>query len=320
MLKIFLFTSLPFYLFTSLPVFGETQALFSPEGKIRDHILKRINGCSSSIEIAVYDFTSGDIAEALVNAKNRGVKIRLVMDKKQAEKEGSLYGFLKDEGFDVLLLKGRVDGSMHNSFVVFDNKLVLTGSYNWTEYAEKFNYENAILTDEKAVVKMYQDEFKRLYVPSQEPASKGGATPPLQTQDSGLQTKEFIDISFKELDKIFGNESPLSRSEKNEKWKQYRGKYVRWTGEVAYRGIGRTDWNRMGIMHTGKVDVELWFDYRMMNKVLNIKEGQVITYTGMLSSRRGYSSPYRITDGWIEEYHPQKTEQQGDEGQPGGKK
>ena len=106
-------------------------------------------------------------------------------------------------------------------------------------------------------------------------------------------------------------------NEKNEKWKQYRGKYVRWTGEVAYRGIGRTDWNRMGIKHTSKMDVELWFDYRMMNKVLSIKEGQIITYTGMLSSRRGYSSPYRITDGWIEEYHPQKTEQQGDEGQLG---
>ena len=164
MLKIFLFTSLPFYLFTSLPVFGETQVFFSPESKIRDHILKCINSCSASLEIAVYDFTSGDIAEALVNAKNRGVKIRLVMDKKQAEKEGSLYGFLKDEGFDVLLLKGRVDGDMHNSFVIFDNKLVLTGSYDWTEYAEKFNYENAILTDEKAVVEMYQNEFKRLCI------------------------------------------------------------------------------------------------------------------------------------------------------------
>ncbi|MBI4007836.1 MAG: hypothetical protein HY354_04990, partial [Planctomycetes bacterium] len=128
----------------STSAFGETRVLFSPEGSIRDCILENIGGCSSSIEIAVYDFTSGDIAEALVSAKNRGVKISVIMDKKQAEKEGSLHGFLKDEGFDVLLVKGRVGGSMHNSFVIFDNKLVLKGSYNWTEYAEKFNYENVI--------------------------------------------------------------------------------------------------------------------------------------------------------------------------------
>lgn len=306
----------------STPTFGDTQVLFSPKDGIRDHILERINDCGASLEIAVYSFSSGYIAEALVNAKNRGVKIRIVMDKKQAEKEGSLYGFLKDEGFDVQSLKGRVGGSMHNNFVVFDNKLVLTGSYNWTEYSEKFNYENVIITDEKAVVEMYQNEFNRLYMESgvasrelrvkgQEFAGAGLKPAPagdteLKTQDS---KKEFIDISFEELDKIFGHESTLSKSEKNKEWKQYKGKYVRWRGEVAYRGIGRTDWNRMGIKHTDKVDVELWFDYRMMVTVLNIKKGQVITYTGMLYSRRGYSAPYRIKNAWIEELHtPRKQE------------
>jgi hypothetical protein len=328
----------------STPAFGETQVLFSPGGGIRDHTLTSINGCNASLEIAVYNFTSGHIAEALVNAKNRGVKIRVVMDKKQAGKEGSLYDFLKEEGFDVQLLKGRVGGSMHNSFVIFDNQLVLTGSYSWTEYAEKFNYENAIVSDEKPVVEMYQDEFNRLYAKTVAVEPKTVETkdweslvlqetrkdeakekkitevsPPTST-DAKTQEKDFIDITFEEIDKIFGSESTLSRSERNKEWKQYKGKFVRWKGEVAYRGMGRTDWNRVGIKHSEEVDVELWFDYRMLNTVYSLKKGQIITYTGMLYSRPRYSSPYRIKKAWIEEITTQKKEQQGDEGHMGGTK
>ncbi|MBI2560629.1 MAG: hypothetical protein HYW14_05805, partial [Planctomycetes bacterium] len=211
---------------------------------------------------------------------------------------------------------------------------------------------NVILTDEKAVVEMYQNEFERLRVGTeiverkQEPVTQIQPPAPLKAapqeeikteelkadtgkQDSkswldflstypkkppppspaeGAPEKEFLDISFEELDKIFGNESTLSKAEKNEKWEQYKGKYVRWTGEVVYRGIGRTDWNRMGVKHTNtdKLDVELWFDYRMMDTVLSINKGNIITYTGMLSIRRGYNSPYRIKNAWIEEYLHQK--------------
>lgn len=341
------------YVFSS-PTFGETQVLFSPRGSIRDHILENMRDCSSSLEIAIYEFTSGDIAEALVAAANRGIRIGIVMDKKQAEKEGSLYDFLKDEGFDVHLVKGRVGGSMHNSFVIFDNRLVLTGSYEWTEYAEKFNYENVIITDEKPIVEMYRQEFLKLYegsgavaagTPQEELTTKSTLPAPIKIVPQVQEVKakeeeqvaekelaeeplltssrpdssemEFINITFEELDKIFGYDSALSRAEKKKEWEKYQGKYVRWTGEVGYRGIGRSDWNRMGIKQTDKVDIELRFGYRMMNKVLNIEEGQIITYTGMLYSRRGFSSPYRLRNAWIEEIHPAKEQQQG-EGRSGG--
>jgi len=46
---------------------------FSPEGGIRDKIIAKINLARKSIKIAIYSFTSGDIAWALENAKKRGV-------------------------------------------------------------------------------------------------------------------------------------------------------------------------------------------------------------------------------------------------------
>ena len=52
---------------------------------------------------------------------------------------------------------------MNNAFAIFDDKLLVTGSYTWTEYAEKFNYENAIFIDEPDVVEKYKKEFESLY-------------------------------------------------------------------------------------------------------------------------------------------------------------
>jgi len=52
---------------------------------------------------------------------------------------------------------------MNNTFAIFDGKLLVTGSYNWTEYSEKFNYENAIFIDDLDVIGKYKKEFDSLY-------------------------------------------------------------------------------------------------------------------------------------------------------------
>jgi len=52
-----------------------TQVFFSPEPltqeSIRDEIIKRINLSRKSIDIAIYVFTAGPIAQALLDAKKR---------------------------------------------------------------------------------------------------------------------------------------------------------------------------------------------------------------------------------------------------------
>lgn len=150
-------------LFVSNTLYAKTEVLFSPKGSIKDTIIKTIISSEETIDIAAFTFTAGDIAEALYNAKERGVKIRIIIDQKQDKERYQVLEFLKEEGLDPQFLKGNIGGSMNNTFAIFDGKLLVTGSYNWTEYAEKFNYENAIFIDESDVIERYEKEYESLY-------------------------------------------------------------------------------------------------------------------------------------------------------------
>lgn len=60
-------------------------------------------------------------------------------------------------------MSGKGRGIMHNKIGIFDKKIVVTGSYNWTENAEKYNYENAVFLDDKESVEKYIKEFEGLW-------------------------------------------------------------------------------------------------------------------------------------------------------------
>ena len=150
-------------LFAVNTIYAKTEVLFSPRGLIKDTIIKNVITSKNTIDVTAFTFTAGEIAEALYQAKERGVKIRVVIDQTQDTKLYPVIEFLKKEQFDLQFLKGDIGGAMNNTFAIFDDKLLVTGSYTWTEYAEKFNYENAVFIDEPDVVEKFKKEFKSLY-------------------------------------------------------------------------------------------------------------------------------------------------------------
>lgn len=145
------------------PITPPIEVYFSPQGRVQERIIKAINLTKSTIDIAIYDFTNGAIAQHLKEAKDRGVKIRIIMDSRQAKGEHSEYTFFKDNGFEVKLLSGKGRGIMHNKFIIFDGKLLMTGSYNITENAEKYSYENALFIFDIKVIEQYKSEFNKLW-------------------------------------------------------------------------------------------------------------------------------------------------------------
>ena len=110
----------------------------------------------------------------------------------------------------------------------------------------------------------------------------------------------FINLSFNELDEIFGVENKMTETQKDTLWEEYNNKYVRWTGEVMSRGKGRVSGLRMGIKHKKGTDVELIFDNEKEESVLKTEKGDKTTYTGKLVTRRGYILPYKLEEGNIE--------------------
>ena len=155
------------YLSLLLGVFVPALALgsevyFSPGGGIRLRLLRAIEAARRSIDIAVYNFTAAELAEALYAAKARGVHIRILVDRENAE-EGYVIRGLRRHGLPVRTLGVPEQSLMHHKFAVFDDRLVATGSYNWTQSAEHANYENLVVLDEPEVVARFQQEFQRLW-------------------------------------------------------------------------------------------------------------------------------------------------------------
>ncbi|MCK4353340.1 phospholipase D family protein [candidate division WOR-3 bacterium] len=147
--------------FSSFNLLAKTRVLFSPNGGCTKEIIAQIDSSKKTIDIAMFSFTSDSIAFALVRAFDRGIKIRMLLDKQQAKSRYSKYEFLKNYGINTIL--DRHSGYMHNKIVVIDTAVVLTGSFNWTKNAEKRNEENLLVIDNEEIVKVYQKRLGYLW-------------------------------------------------------------------------------------------------------------------------------------------------------------
>ena len=144
------------------------EVFFSPNGGIRQHLVRTIQQSRQHIDVAVYQFTSTELAAALLEAKERGVRIRVVTDREKVEFDRSALRRLRIGGVAIRSL-GVVDQSlMHNKFAVFDGRLAVTGSYNWTQSAEHANFENLVVLDDPEVIAQFEREFQRLWQEARE--------------------------------------------------------------------------------------------------------------------------------------------------------
>lgn len=145
------------------------QACFSPQGKCSIHILREIDNAKKELLVAVYAFTSDDLAGALVQAKKRGVIVQVIIDREFDSRNDKSKGkFLELQKIPVRRLSGskppnldREVGLMHQKFAVFDRRVVFTGSYNWTQSADSVNDENLLLFRDAGPL---AEEYRRIFV------------------------------------------------------------------------------------------------------------------------------------------------------------
>jgi len=145
------------------PAIAETEAFFSPEEVIKESILKELDSATSTIDLAIHEITSLDMAQALVKAKQRSVKVRIVADSKKAKLRNSQINYLIHQGIPVKVLGGKEKGVMNHRFVVFDGKRVLIGTFDWSGTSARWNYETILIIDESEVVAIFQKEFEKLW-------------------------------------------------------------------------------------------------------------------------------------------------------------
>mgnify|MGYP001182196699 FL=1 len=149
--------------FQESPAIAEIETLFSPGENLEEGILKEMESTTSALDLAIHEITSLDMAQALVKAKQRGVKVRVIADSKQANMKTSKITYLIQQGIPVKVLGGKEKGVMNHRFAILDGKRVLTGSFDWSEASLKWHYENMLILHESEGVAAYQKEFDRLW-------------------------------------------------------------------------------------------------------------------------------------------------------------
>ena len=106
----------------------------------------------------MFTFTSKDIAMALFRAKKRGVDVRVILEEFQAYNRWSVYKILKDNGIPVILDKN--PGVFHHKVLIIDGKYTLTGSFNYTHSAQKYNDENFLIITSPVISKVFEKKFE----------------------------------------------------------------------------------------------------------------------------------------------------------------
>lgn len=142
---------------------------------LTSHFLQRVAGARHSIDACFYNLSGNvgaAVASALVAAKNRGVRVRVIGE---ADNLGNApYGTLSSNGVPVIsdafdTQNGGV-GLMHNKFAIMDyaggapeSVWVWTGSWNPTDPGTNGDRQNSIEVQDVALAGAYTAEFQQMW-------------------------------------------------------------------------------------------------------------------------------------------------------------
>ena len=134
------------------------EVYFSPRGGCADAVVREISAARHSILVQAYSFTSKPIARALVDAHKRGVRVKVILDKDETAYEYSLADTLHAAG--IALWTDAVHPCAHNKVMILDGEVVITGSFNFTNQAERSNAENLLVIRDRTIAKRYEENWQ----------------------------------------------------------------------------------------------------------------------------------------------------------------
>lgn len=122
-------------------------------------LVQAIDSAKLSVDVAIYSLSLNSVREALINAHNRGVQVRMVMESDNLERTDPQ--ILKDVGIPIL--GDRREGLMHDKFVVIDNSEVWMGGMNFTD-SGTYQDNNVMLRIRSVkMAENYTKEFNEMF-------------------------------------------------------------------------------------------------------------------------------------------------------------
>lgn len=139
------------------------EVYYGPDDAPLDRLITLYRQATRYLYVAVYGLTSPRAVEAMIDAKKRGVDVRMITDRERTEdvKQRTALHTLHLAGIPILV--NEHDGLMHLKQVVIDDEVNASGSMNHTTSGNRYNDERLdIMTDREITVRA-RDKFLAMW-------------------------------------------------------------------------------------------------------------------------------------------------------------
>jgi len=113
-----------------------------------------------SVDVAVYALNLWEIRDALLDAQDRGIQIRMVIDNDNID-EPEVQALIEAK---IPVVGDQSESLMHNKFFVLDRFEVWTGSMNPTLSGAFYDNNNMVRIRSPKLAETYLDEFEEMFV------------------------------------------------------------------------------------------------------------------------------------------------------------
>lgn len=173
--------------------FDNCAIYFSPQDKaISNAVLPIIKQAKKYIYIPAFVITEKRVTKELINAKNRGVDVKIILDALNAVNIHSKTKELRAAGVPVKAENWA--GKMHSKSIIADDEYLIIGSMNFSNSGENKNDENLVLLKNSVAAKFYKEFF--LYQWNKIPEKWLKYTPRAEGRDSIGSCTDGLDNNY----------------------------------------------------------------------------------------------------------------------------
>ena len=139
----------------------------SEDPALKSAIVPIVQSATRSIRFLAFSFTDYPLADTMSQRFKAGVDVAGVFEKVGSETEAAELRTLMCRSVPV-----KQDGNpgfLHHKVIVVDERIVITGSLNFSTNAEENNDENVIIIDNPEIARLYMQEFDRVWNLAEDP-------------------------------------------------------------------------------------------------------------------------------------------------------
>ena len=144
----------------------QVDVMFSPDDIVVDRLSMLLGEAQQSIYFLAYSFGSNDLGNIIREKAAQGITVGGVLESDQVTSEQANpnqvdeLNLFRQAGVDV-----RLDGKpevMNHKIMIIDGRIVVMGSYDFTNRAENENDENVLIIYDEKIAQKFMEEFQRV--------------------------------------------------------------------------------------------------------------------------------------------------------------